>query len=63
MDTEPFERTFAVTYIGASILIAIAIASDGLESISISLPSLSSKNIVAKYVSFSTSLISTLEIL
>ena len=63
VETEPLDRTFAVTKIGASILIAIAIASDGRESISISLPFSSSKKIVAKYVSFSTSLISTLEIL
>ena len=39
VETEPLERTFAVTKIGASILIATAIASDGRESISISLPS------------------------
>ena len=47
VETEPLERTFAVTKIGASILIAAEIASDGRESISNSLPSESTKKIVA----------------
>ena len=59
VETAPSESTFAATKIGASTLIATAIASDGRQSISKgSSPSLV-RTKVANYVSFSTSSIST----